>query len=148
MKDFNIYIGSDHAGFALKEYLRTTFKEKNFIDCGVHEETSANYAPVAHDVATKVENDPGSRAILICGTGIGVSITANRHSGIRAALCHNNVTAELARRHNNANILALGARVLDEKTAYECVRVFLTTSFEGGRHTDRLRSIDQERENN
>lgn len=138
----HIYIGSDHAGYALKEYLRSAFKEKNLIDCGVHNNESSNYAFVAHDVALKVRNDLKSFGILICGTGIGVSIAANRHSGIRAALCHNEDIAKTARLHNDANILVLGSRVVDEKTAYNCVKVFLETPFERGRHEERVFSID------
>jgi ribose 5-phosphate isomerase B len=138
----HIYIGSDHAGYALKQYLLDTLKEKNFIDCGVYSDQSSNYALIAHDVALKVKNDPKSVGIIICGTGIGVSIAANRHPGIRAALCHNADTAKTARLHNDANILALGARIVDEKTAFNCVKIFLDTPFEGGRHEERVSSID------
>lgn len=143
MTDFDIYIGSDHAGYALKEYLKDIFKEKNFIDCGVYSDTPSNYALVAHTVSSKMKSDPSSRGILICGTGIGISIAANRHFHIRAALCHNAITAKSSRLHNDANILAMGARIIDKEMAVTCVKFFLETPFEGGRHQERLKTINE-----
>jgi ribose 5-phosphate isomerase B len=111
-------------------------------DCGVYDESPSNYADVGHDVALKVQANEGSGGILICGSGIGISMAANRHQGIRAALCHDTCTAKLARAHNDANIIALGSRVIDASRAKECVEIFLNTSFEGGRHTERVNHID------
>lgn len=139
-----IYVGCDHAGYSLKKELSPLFFNYQWIDCGVHNENPANYADIAHAVASKVQKDPESLGILICGTGIGVSIAANRHKGIRAALCHNKMTAHYARAHDDANILALGARVLTRDEACACVQEFLSTPFEGGRHIERIQHIELE----
>ena len=136
-----VYIGSDHAGFSLKNFLLT---HRNFIDLGVQGDTPSNYAPLAHKVAHAVLEDPGSFGVLLCGTGIGVSIAANRHIGIRAALCHNVPTVESARRHNDANILALGARVISPEDALRYVDIFLKTPFDGGRHEARIHAIEED----
>lgn len=90
-----------------------------------------------------MKSDPSSRGILICGTGIGISIAANRHFHIRAALCHNAITAKSSRLHNDANILAMGARIIDKEMAVTCVKFFLETPFEGGRHQERLKTINE-----
>jgi ribose 5-phosphate isomerase B len=139
-----VYIGADHAGYALKQFLLDHFYENHIVveDCGAYDESPSNYADIGHNVALKVQADKGSGGILICGSGIGISIAANRHQDIRAALCHDTCTAKLARAHNDANIIVLGSRALDASLAKECVEVFLNTPFEGGRHIDRVNHID------
>jgi ribose 5-phosphate isomerase B len=139
-----IYIGADHAGFALKQCLIDFLEENKIIveDCGAYDTTPSNYADLGHQVAFKIKNDPGSGGVLMCGTGIGISMAANRHQGIRAALCHNVYTTQCARAHNDANVLALGSRILDESMAKICLDIFLKTPFEGGRHTVRVNHID------
>jgi len=140
-----IYIGADHAGHDLKKALLAYFEKKNrpLIDCGSYNDMPSNYADIGHEVALKIQADEGCRGILICGTGIGMSIAANRHHGIRAALCHNLFTAESSRAHNDANIIVLGSRVVDESLAKECIETFLKTPFDGGRHKERVQHIDR-----
>jgi ribose 5-phosphate isomerase B len=139
-----IYVGADHAGYVLKQSLLEYLQENQIAveDCGVYDQSPSNYADVGHAVALRVQADKGSGGILICGSGIGISIAANRHQGIRAALCHDTCTAKLARAHNDANIIALGSRLIDASLAEKCVSVFLNTPFEGGRHTNRVNHID------
>jgi len=136
-----IAIASDHGGFELKESLKKQFAADAFSDFGTQNLDSVDYPDFAREVATRVATHEFDRGILICGTGIGISIAANKIKGIRAALCHDVFTAEMARKHNDANILAMGGRVLDEKTAFEITDVFLHTDFEGGRHQRRLEKI-------
>lgn len=133
----SIFIASDHAGFELKEYLQTQF---NLLNLGTHNEESCDYPVFAKKLAIRLKND--DKGILICGTGIGMSIAANRFKNIRAALCFNEEMAKLARQHNDANILVLGARIISPETAKTCVEKFLSTDFEGGRHRRRLELID------
>ncbi|MBO6056314.1 MAG: ribose 5-phosphate isomerase B [Alphaproteobacteria bacterium] len=133
----SIFIASDHAGFELKEYLQTQF---NLLNLGTHNEESCDYPVFAKKLAIRLKND--DKGILICGTGIGMSIAANRFKNIRAALCFNEEMAKLARQHNDANILVLGARIISPETAKTCVEKFLSTDFEGGRHQRRLELID------
>jgi ribose 5-phosphate isomerase B len=139
-----IVIASDHAGFALKRHLvlRIEARSLEVADLGVHDETSADYPDFAHAVAAAITSGRAQRGILICGTGIGMSMAANRHPGIRAALCHDAFTAELARRHNDANVLCLGARVLGGGVAEQILDIFLETPFEGGRHARRTCKIE------
>lgn len=138
-----IAIGSDHAGFCLKEVLRSYLKDKGFElkDFGAYSEERADYADFAHPVASGVENKEFEFGLLMCGSGNGINMAANKHKGIRSALCWNAEVAELARQHNDANILTLPARFISEEEAKRCVDVFLKTSFEGGRHRDRVRKI-------
>lgn len=139
-----IVIASDHGGYELKETLIIELKSLDYEveDLGTHSgEVSVDYPDFGHKMANTIKADYSKMGILICGTGIGMSIVANRHGGIRAALCHNTKTARLAREHNSANVLVLGARVISEKVAKNCVRVFLETEFERGRHIDRLKKI-------
>ena len=127
-----IFIGNDHAGFKLKEYVVSLIDDMEGFeveDVGVFSEESADYPDQAKIVSEKVVEHEGSLGILICGTGLGMSMTANKFKGIRAALCHNDFTAEAAREHNNANVLCMGARVIDEKTAKVIVEKFLKTDF-------------------
>ena len=133
-----IYIASDHGGFELKQYL---LEKSNFIitDLGCYDTTSVDYPNIANKLCLSMNHyDTG---IIICGTGIGVSITCNRHRYIRCALCHNYYTAEMARKHNDANILALGGRVLEKEYALEILKKFLSTEFEGGRHEGRIKLL-------
>ena len=142
----DIIIGSDHAGFDLKKACKAFLG--NFPDYGVTDigafsrDDPADYPKVAHEVAETVSSGKCGRGILICGTGLGMSIVANRYKGVRAALCHNLYTTRMSRQHNDANILAMGGRVIGEGLALEMIDVFLNTPFEGGRHQVRLEQID------
>lgn len=134
-------IASDHGGFALKEAIKKNFSEISFIDLGTDSEESVDYPDYGYALAEKIQQRELQRGIIICGTGIGISIAANRCPGVRAALCHNAFTAEMARRHNDANVLALGGRVLDTQTAIELTKIFLETPFDGGRHERRVTKL-------
>ena len=138
-----IHIGSDHGGFALKSRLSAILKHKGYEidDLGTYSEDSVDYPEPGKKVALAVLKD-GNTGIIICGTGIGISIAANRFKGIRAALCHNVEYAKLSREHNNANILALGGRFLDDRSAEEITDAFLKTEFQGGRHQRRVELLD------
>jgi len=138
-----IPIGADHAGFELKEILKTYLTEKGFIlkDFGCFSTDSIDYPDFAHPVANMVEENKGMLGILICGSGNGINMSANKHMGIRSALCWKPEIAELARLHNDANIIALPARFISEAEAKEMVDIFLTTAFEGGRHQNRVDKI-------
>jgi ribose 5-phosphate isomerase B len=136
-----IAIAADHGGYELKEALKRHFAAYNFTDLGTNSNDSVDYPDYGAALARRLAAGEFDRGILICGTGIGISIVANKVKGIRAALCHNAYTAEMARRHNDANILAMGGRVVDEKTAVEMTEIFLKTEFEGGRHAARVAKI-------
>ncbi len=138
-----IFISSDHAGFHLKEDIKLFLKRKKykFIDLGPKNKDRVDYPDYAHAVAKKVKNNKNFRGILICGSGIGMVMTANRHKKIRAAQCYNEKSTKLSRLHNDANIITLGSRLLSKKNALTCVSVFLKTKFEGGRHSKRIRKI-------
>jgi ribose 5-phosphate isomerase B len=141
----DIIIGSDHAGFDLKEEIRKFLSEKGYYsvkDIGTFNHVPVDYPIIAREVAKNITEKKFTRGILLCGSGIGMSITANRFRNVRAALCHNLYTVELSRKHNDANILVLGARVLGSSLALEMVDLFLHTDFEGGRHQRRLEEID------
>lgn len=141
-----VALGSDHAGFGLKEACIALLAGRSGVeitDMGVYGVDSSDYPAVAHQVAAGVAEGMFHRAVLICGTGIGISIAANRHKGVRAALCHNLYTVRMARLHNDANILAMGSRVIGEGLALEMVDLFLDTPFEGGRHARRLGLIEE-----
>ena len=140
-----IIIGSDHAGLKLKEACINHLKEREKLeikDVGVFSTASSDYPKIGQQVAQGVSEGEYQRGILVCGTGIGMSITANRYKGVRAALCYNIFGARMSRLHNDANILALGERVLGEGMALEILDVFLDTEFEGGRHKSRIDLID------
>lgn len=139
-----IIIGSDHAGFKLKEFLSAFLKERKIevIDAGVTDETPADYPDIGKLVAEKISKKDYEWGILICGTGIGMSIVANRFPGVRAALCHDLFTARLSREHNDANLLVLGGRLLGEELAKEIVKVWLESSFQGGHHQRRVEKIN------
>ena len=139
-----IIIGSDHAGFEYKEDLIGLLKEKNidFIDCGCDSPDSVDYPDYAHEVSIKVLDQKTSLGVLICGSANGVAMAANKHKGIRAAICWNEEIAELARQHNDANIVSVPSRFLSEEEIIKIIEVFIKTSFEGGRHKRRIDKID------
>jgi len=138
-----IHIGSDHAGFELKSKIITKLKERGFevLDHGAHSDESTDYPDYAHPVAESVESDENARGILICGSGNGISITANKHQGVRCALSWLPEIAELARQHNDANIVSVPSRFVETDSALKIVEVFLGTEFEGGRHERRVKKI-------
>ena len=138
-----IAIGSDHAGFEYKEHLRQHFSAQGFelTDFGAYSTDSADYPDFAHPVAQAVEDKKADFGILICGSGNGVCITANKHKGVRAALCWNDDLAALARQHNDANVLCIPARFIDLNLAVSMTQTFLRIAFEGGRHQRRVDKI-------
>lgn len=140
----NIAIGSDHAGFDLKqeviEYLKT--KKIQISDKGCYSSERADYPDFGHAVSKSVLNKEVELGILMCGSGNGINMSANKHKGIRAALCWNSEIATLARQHNDANILVLPARYISKEEAFRCVDIFLSEKFEGGRHQQRVEKID------
>jgi ribose 5-phosphate isomerase B len=145
-------IGSDHAGFQTKEKIKELLKKQNVdvVDFGTGNEESVDYPDYAEKVALAVAGGKAARGILICGTGIGMSIAANKVSGIRAALVHNVFEAKMSREHNDANILVLGARTLKPEEIQEIVKTWLATPFEGGRHErriDKIKKIEKENGN-
>lgn len=144
--DKRLIIGSDHGGFELKEKLKSLLIKEGFEfeDVGTHSTDSVDYPPIAKKVAKAVAGGRYAKGILLCGTGLGVCYTANRFKGIRAALCQTTQMAEMASRHNKANILCLGGRTTKLETAYEIVKAWLETPFEGGRHENRIKMIDEE----
>lgn len=140
------FAGNDHAGVALKRQLATVLRAlgDEVVDLGTNEETSVDYPDVGAEVGRRVAADPTARGLVICGTGIGIAIAANKIAGVRCAVVHDGFTAEMARAHNNANVIALGARVIGPGVAENAVRTFRATNFEGGgRHTKRVELIDK-----
>lgn len=137
-------IASDHAGFALKERVKEWLKARGIDahDLGVHSAERADYPDYGHRVGKAIAAGEYDRGILVCGSGIGISIAANRHTGVRAALCSDVFSARVARQHNDANVLALGQRVIGEGLAEAILDAFLSAEFEGGRHAERLRKLD------
>ena len=137
-----IALGCDHGGYELKQFIMKTLEKLGYEyeDFGCYSLESCDYPDIAHDVAQAVEKENGT-GILLCGTGIGMSMAANHHKGIRAALCTTELHAKFARRHNDANILCLGARMTGVELAKAIVEAFLTTGFEGGRHKRRIDKI-------
>lgn len=138
-----IALGSDHAGFEYKEKLISLLEGKGytFIDHGAHSANSVDYPDFAHPVAQDVSEGRAAFGVLICGSGNGVAMTANKHAGVRAALCWGEELAQLARLHNDANILCIPARFVSEELAEKMLAVFMTTEFEGGRHQNRVNKI-------
>jgi ribose 5-phosphate isomerase B len=136
-----IAIGGDHAGFEYKKILIDFLKEYTVKDFGTYSTDSVDYPDFAHPVASAVENEEFDLGILICGSANGVAITANKHQGIRAAICWNGELAELARSHNNANILCIPARFVSTELAKEITFKFINSTFEGGRHANRVSKI-------
>ena len=138
-----IFISSDHAGFKLKEIIKTYLSKKkiDFYDLGPNSDASVDYPDYAHKVAKKVKLNKNNIGILVCGSGAGMNIAANRHKNIRAAQCFNLKSTKLSRLHNDANIITLGSRLLTKRNALSFVSVFLNTKFEGGRHSKRIKKI-------
>lgn len=139
-----LHFGADHAGVALKAEMVAAARElgHEVVDHGTEGTDSVDYPDFAHAVAQAVLAEPDSRGVLICGTGIGVSMAANRHAGIRAALCHDVFSAKATRAHNDANVLCMGARVIGAGLAREILEAFLEGAFEGGRHERRVGKIE------
>ncbi|MDC0533240.1 ribose 5-phosphate isomerase B [Candidatus Pelagibacter sp.] len=138
-----IFISSDHAGFTLKESIKIFLKKKGYkySDLGPSNDSRVDYPDFAHKVAKKVKTNKNNVGILVCGSGMGMNITANRHKNIRAAQCFNLKSTKLSRLHNDANIITLGSRLLKNKIVMQLINVFLTTKFEGGRHKKRINKI-------
>ncbi|WP_374379384.1 ribose 5-phosphate isomerase B [Dongia sp.] len=135
-----IAIASDHAGFELKTQLKQELGQLGFdvLDLGTDGPASVDYPDFAGKMAEALAAGTVQRGVLVCGSGIGISMAANRHKHVRAALCHDHLTAKLSRQHNNANVLCLGGRTTGPDVAKDCLRVFLETDFEGGRHQNRV----------
>ena len=140
-----IAIGSDHGGYKLKEEIKIFLEEKEleYTDCGTFDEERAEYPEIAQALATEVQSGQAEKGIIICRSGIGMSIVANKFKGIRAAKCNDEEEAKFSRMHNNSNILALGADYMDTNKAIRIVRTWLATEFEGGRHETRVKMIEE-----
>ena len=138
-----IYISSDHAGFKLKETIKDFLSNKNisFEDLGPNNDSRVDYPDYAHKVARKVKLNKRNIGILVCGSGTGMNIAANKHKNIRAAQCFNLKSTKLSRLHNDANIITLGSRLITKKNALKFVNIFLNTKFDGGRHLKRVKKI-------
>ena len=140
MSDEVIAIASDHGGFEFKELLKSDLENMGYgvVDLGCHDLSSVDYPDYANKMAAALLNETATRGVLVCGSGIGISIAANRHKHVRAALVHDALTAHLCRQHNNANVLVLGGRTTGIEVAKDCLKIFLDTDFEGGRHQNRI----------
>lgn len=138
-----IAIASDHAGYELKEAIKKAFNSREWVDLGTHSQDSCNYADYGFAVGEAISDGSVGRGIVICGTGVGVSIAANRYAKVRAALCTSATMARLAREHGDCNVLALGARIIGTAVAMDCVKLFLETEFMGGRHAARIETLDK-----
>ena len=140
-----IAIGSDHGGYKLKEEIKKYLEEKEieYEDCGTFSEESVDYPEIAKAVATEIQNKQCDKGILICRSGIGMSIVANKFKGIRCAKCDNEEEAKFSRMHNDSNVLALGADYIETNEAIRVVRMWLATQFEGGRHAERIKIITE-----
>lgn len=144
--DKTIALAADHAGYMLKDQVKVFLMENGYevLDLGTNGPESVDYPDFGHAAADAVAGGKAAKGIIICGTGIGISIAANRNPLIRAALCHDVTTTKLTRQHNDANILALGARIVGDVVAMDCVKTFLETEFEGGRHARRVEKMSKE----
>ena len=138
-----IFLSSDHAGYKLKESIKLHLDKKKikYIDLGPFSSDRVDYPDYAHKVAKKVKINKNNAGILVCGSGMGMNIAANKHKNIRAAQCFNLKSTKLSRLHNDANIITLGSRLLSKSIALKCVNIFLSTKFEGGRHAIRIKKI-------
>ena len=143
MKSKRILLASDHAGFQLKEIIKKFLikKRKKVIDLGTKDKNSVDYPDYAHLLSTKLKNNKKQFGILICGSGIGMDMTANKHKNVRAALCYNLKSTKLSREHNNANVMAIGSRLTKKNIVLKCVSTFINTKFKGGRHLRRVKKI-------
>ncbi|MCP4756336.1 MAG: ribose 5-phosphate isomerase B [Proteobacteria bacterium] len=141
-----IIIGSDHAGFSLKEILRETLQTQAYevFDAGCYDANSVHYPDIARRVSKDVAEGNYPRGILVCGTGIGMSIAANRFKKVRATLCNDHLSARMSREHNDSNILVLGGRVLGVETAHDILETWLRTEFLGGRHLERINMVEND----
>lgn len=138
-----IAIASDHAGYQLKTVLAQELAEMGYevLDLGTDGPDSVDYPDFGAALARAVQDGRAERGVVVCGTGIGIAMAANRHAGVRAAVCHDETSSRLAREHNDANVLALGARLMGVEVAKDCLRTFLTTEFAGGRHAPRVAKL-------
>ena len=138
-----IILASDHAGFNLKKNIKKFLikKGKRILDLGTENTTSVDYPDFAHLLSKKMKKNNRQLGVLVCGSGIGMSITANKHKNVRAALCYNVKSARLSREHNNSNVIAIGSRLIKKNIALKCVNTFLNTKFQGGRHQRRVKKI-------
>ena len=143
IKSKKVVLASDHAGFKLKEEIKKFLikKKEKVLDLGAESNSSVDYPDYAHLLSKKMRKDKNQFGILICGSGTGMSMAANKHKNIRAALCYDIKSAKLSRQHNNANVMTLGARLIKKNIAFKCVSTFLKTDFEGGRHLRRIKKI-------
>ena len=143
VKSEKVILASDHAGFKLKEEIKKFLikKRKRVLDLGTKNTSSVDYPDFAHLLSKKMQKSENQFGILICGSGAGMSMTANKHKNIRAALCYSKKSAKLSREHNNANVISIGARLTKRKLALECINTFLKTKFKGGRHLRRIKKI-------
>ena len=143
VKSERVIIASDHAGFKLKEVIKKFLikKRKKVLDLGTKNSSSVDYPDYAHLLSKKMRRTQNKFGILVCGSGTGMSMTANKHKNIRAALCYDIKSTKLSRKHNNANVMAIGARLIKKNVALKCVNTFLKTDFDGGRHLRRIRKI-------
>ena len=142
-----IFIGSDHAGFSLKKFLKSHLASVEWVDVGTDSEGSVDYPDYAHTLAKSVCENPDSMGLLICGSGQGMSMTANKYANIRAALCWNEESAKLSREHNNANVLCLSSRLVEQDQNLSIFEIFFTTAFLGERHLPRTKKIPIRKEN-
>ena len=142
-KPEKVILASDHAGFKLKEEIKKFLikKRKKVLDLGTKNTSSVDYPDYAHLLSKKMKKSENQFGILICGSGIGMSMAANKHKYIRAALCYSIKSTQLSRQHNNANVMAIGARLIKKNIALKCVSTFLKTDFDGGRHLRRIKKI-------
>ena len=138
-----VVLASDHAGFNLKEEIKKFLikKRKEVLDLGTKNAKSVDYPDYAHLLSRKMKNNKNQLGILICGSGSGMSMAANKHKNIRAALCYDTKSTKLSRLHNNANVMTIGSRLIKKKVALKCVDTFLNTNFDGGRHARRVKKI-------
>ncbi len=138
-----LVIGSDHGGYELKNILVDFLKEKGYevLDVGTHDGASVDYPDIADELCKKITDGTCEKGILVCGTGIGMNMCANKHKGIRAAQCHDTFSAKMTVMHNNANVITMGGRVIGSELAKDIVMEFLTNKFEGGRHEKRVNKM-------
>ena len=143
MKINKVIIASDHAGYRLKEIVKNFLikKRKKVLDIGTKNSKSVDYPDFAHSLSRKMGNEKNQIGILICGSGLGMDMAANKHKNIRAALCYNTKSTKLSRKHNNANVMAIGARLTKRNVVLKCVSTFMKTDFESGRHQRRVKKI-------
>ena len=143
IKSKKVLLASDHAGFRLKEVIKKFLIKKRMktLDLGTNNNHSVDYPDYAHSLSKKMKENKNQFGILVCGSGTGMSMAANKHKNIRAALCYNIKSTKLSRSHNNANVMTIGSRLIKKKVALQCVNIFLNTEFDGGRHKRRVKKI-------